>query len=530
MIFVTRINARTGIKERSFFKNMKKKFVLPLAALGLMVALAGCKEGGTDTSTASGSGTPGTSATASASSSKMEQIKITTATGSKSLVVGTTLQLTADQEGVTWSTANADIATVSAAGLVEAKALGSVKITAKKDGFKDGTVTLEITRPAATAKIDWKDADHYSVDGSYTRSNRGPGETPVYTKSQAEDGECIGYQGTGDKETLTFTSTAAVAAELTSSMGSNSSVNLADVWKIKLNGTELNLAGKRYESDDSSGNYTFQEVSFGDVNLIQGDNVLEIEYLVDDSPYLDNFYVYAKGATTITSKPAAAKPQIEIADANKEVTVAAGSTVQLVVATEGVSYTSSNEGVATVSDTGLVTGVTKGTATITVRKDGYLSNKITVNVTLSASTILIEAETSENLVEYADDNTVAAKKSSGSSYVSGGYYVRSLPTGSVLTYTFAATNPGSYNMVMSGRNFNNSHTIEDLSQDCEIKLNNVAINVAGKAWAYNTSANNDVNLGAVTLAASNTLTFTVTGAETPYSSFMLDCFTFVPAA
>ena len=92
MIFVARKNARTGIKERSFFRNMKKKFVLPLAALGLMVALAGCQEGGTNTSGASGSGTP-TSGSVAASSSKMEQIKITSADNAKTMVIGTTLQL-----------------------------------------------------------------------------------------------------------------------------------------------------------------------------------------------------------------------------------------------------------------------------------------------------------------------------------------------------------------------------------------------------------------------------------------------------
>ena len=504
---------------------MKKKFVLPLAALGLMVALAGCEKGGTDTS-ANQSGTPGTSATTSAApSSKMEQIKITTATGNKTMVVGTTLQLTADQEGVTWSTANADIATVSADGLVEAKALGSVKITAKKDGFKDGTVTLEITRPAATAKINWKDADHYSVDGSYTRSNRGPGDTPVYSKSQAEDGDCIGYQGTGDKETLTFTSTAAVAAEITSSMGSNNSVNLADVWKIKLNGTELNLAGKRYESDDASGNYTFQEVSFGDVNLIQGDNVLEIEYLVDDSPYLDNFYVYAKAATTITSKPAAEKQKIALPEGADQLTVAIGATATINCTETGVKYTSSNTDIATVDEnTGVVTGVAKGSATITISKDGMIPNRVTVTVT-NPSEVIIEAESESTLVEYTDGATVPSYKTSSS----GGAYIRVLPTGTTLTYTFTAANAGNYNLTMTGRNFSRNHEITDLSQDAEIKINNVAVDLAGKAWAYATS-NQSLDLGTVTLAANNTMTFKVIGAEVVNSNFMLDSFIFTPVA
>lgn len=503
---------------------MKKKFVLPLAALGLMIGLAGCQRDGGTTTSGENSGTPGTSAKASvAASSKMEQIKITTATGAKTMVVGTTLQLTADQEGVTWSTANADIATVSTAGLVEAKALGSVKITAKKDGFKDGTVTLEITRPAATAKIDWKDADHYSVDGNYSRSNRGPGDTPVYSKSQAEDGECIGYQGTGDKETLTFTSTAAVAAELTSSMGSNNSVNLGDVWKIKFNGTELNLAGKRYESDDASGNYTFQEVSFGDVNLQVGDNVLEIEYLVDDSPYLDNFYVYAKAATTIASKPAAEKQKIALPEGAETLSVAIGATATINCTETGVKYASSNTEIATVDqNTGVVTGVAKGSTTITISKDGMIPARVTVNVT-NPSEILVEAESAPEVMENGTEGAPTKKTSSSS--VSGGYYLNSNPSGSTLTYTFTAPTAGNYNLVMTSRNY--SSAIEDLSAACEIKINNVAISLTGIAYDRSYS-NFDTNLGAVTLAANNTMTFKAIAEGS--NVFLLDCFIFTPVA
>lgn len=497
-----------------------------------MVGLAGCDKGGPVTPDASGSAGASTSKSTAASSSKMEQLKVTNAEGktSASVVVGNTIQLTADKDGVTWSSSNESIATV-ANGLVTTKALGSVKITAKKEGFKDGSFNITVTRPEATAKIDWKDAEHYSVDGSYTRSSRGPGDTPVYTKEKADGGECIGYQGTGDKETLTFTSTAAVAAELTCSMGSNNTVDLGTCWKVTFNGVEINMTGKTYTSNDSSGSYDFTEVSFGDVNLIAGDNVLLIEYLVEDSPYLDNCYIYAKAATTIASKPAAEKPRIALPEGAETLTVAAGETANINCTETGVKYTSSNTGVATVDEnTGVVTGVAKGTTTIVISKDGMLPARVTVNVTFAATTILVEAESAPDLVEYDNDNTVATKKSSGSSYVSGGYYVRSLPTGTTLTYTFAAANAGNFTMVMSGRNFNNSFTIDDLSTACEIKINDVAVNVAGKAWGYNTSANNDVNLGTVTLAASNTMTFKVIGDETPYSSFMLDCFTFTPAA
>ena len=505
---------------------MKKKFVLPLAALSLMVGLAGCDKGGPVTPDASGSAGASTSKS-TAASSKMEQIKVTNAEGktSASVVIGNTIQLTADKDGVTWTSSNESIATV-ANGLVTTKALGSVKITAKKEGFKDGSFNITVTRPEPTAKIDWKDADHYSVDGSYTRSNRGPGDTPVYSKSQADGGECIGYQGTGDKETLTFTSTAAVAAELTSSMGSNNSVNLADVWKIKLNGTELNLAGKSYTSDDSSGNYTFQEVSFGDANLIQGDNVLEIEYLAEESPYLDNFYVYAKAATTITSKPAPEKQKIALPEGAETLTVAAGETANINCTETGVKYTSSNTDIATVDEnTGAVTGVAKGTTTIVISKDGMIPARVTVNVT-NPSELIVEAESAPEVVENGTEGATGPTKKTSSSTVSGGYYLNSNPVGSTLTYTFAAT-AGNYSMTMTSRNYGSA--IEDLSTACEIKINDVAVNLASVAYARGYS-NFDTALGTVTLAAGNTMTFKVLDTAAGNNIFLLDCFIFAPAA
>ena len=505
---------------------MKKKFVLPLAALSLMVGLAGCDKGGPVTPDASGSAGASTSKS-TAASSKMEQIKVTNAEGktSASVVVGNTIQLTADKDGVTWTSSNESIATV-ANGLVTTKALGSVKITAKKEGFKDGSFNITVTRPDPTAKIDWKDAEHYSVDGSYTRNNRGPGDTPVYSKSQADGGECIGYQGTGDKETLTFTSTAAVAAELTSSMGSNNSVKLADVWKIKLNGTELNLAGKTYTSDDSSGNYTFQEVSFGDANLIQGDNVLEIEYLAEESPYLDNFYVYAKAATTITSKPAPEKQKIALPEGAETLTVAAGETANINCTETGVKYTSSNTEIATVDEnTGAVTGVAKGTTTIVISKDGMLPARVTVNVT-NPSELIVEAESAPEVVENGTEGATGPTKKTSSSTVSGGYYLNSNPVGSTLTYTFAAT-AGNYSMSMTSRNYGSA--IEDLSTACEIKINNVAVNLASVAYASGYSSF-DTALGTVTLAAGNTMTFKVLDTAAGNNIFLLDCFIFTPAA
>jgi len=98
-----------------------------------------------------------------------------------------------------------------------------------------------------------------------------------------------------------------------------------------------------------------------------------------------------------------------------------------------------------------------------------------------------------------------------------------------LTYTFTAANAGNYNLTMVGRNFSRDHEITDLSQDAEIKINDVAVDLTGKAWAYATS-NQSLDLGTVALAANNTMTFKVIGAEVADSNFMLDSFIFTPAA
>ena len=83
------------------------------------------------------------------SSQAQPKINITAADGKKTLEIGETVQLSSDVEGVTWSTSNAEVATVSDAGLVTAVAPGSATIKAVKDGYKDGSISITVTKPAA---------------------------------------------------------------------------------------------------------------------------------------------------------------------------------------------------------------------------------------------------------------------------------------------------------------------------------------------------------------------------------------------
>ena len=91
--------------------------------------------------------------------SQQQKINVTAAGGVKTLLVGETVQLSADVDGVTWSSASANIATVDDSGLVTAVALGSATIKASKDGYKDGSISITVTKPAAPhpAEPTWPD-------------------------------------------------------------------------------------------------------------------------------------------------------------------------------------------------------------------------------------------------------------------------------------------------------------------------------------------------------------------------------------
>lgn len=70
---------------------------------------------------------------------------ITLTPSATTLKVGGTVTLNSNVDGVAYSSSNEQIATVSADGVVTGVGAGSVTITAKKDGYTDGTIALTVT-------------------------------------------------------------------------------------------------------------------------------------------------------------------------------------------------------------------------------------------------------------------------------------------------------------------------------------------------------------------------------------------------
>ena len=116
----------------------KTKIFLPLLAAGLVLGmgLAACNN------------TPGQSGgdqSQPQSSSTQPKITVTAAEGKKTLIIGETVQLSADVEGVTWESGDAKVATVDETGKVTAVAPGEVSIKAIKEGYKNGSIGITVT-------------------------------------------------------------------------------------------------------------------------------------------------------------------------------------------------------------------------------------------------------------------------------------------------------------------------------------------------------------------------------------------------
>ena len=516
----------------------KSKVFLPMMAAALLFGLVACNN---NQNQASG-GNGGNSQPASSVPAK-EKIVVSAAGDKKTLVVEETVQLSAKVgdaalDGVTWSSGAATVASVSNAGLVTALAPGEATITAKKDGYTNGTINITVTRPAALATLKFEDADHFAADGWW--GTAADGYSPVYAReegSNASDLTCIAHMDNGDKETLTFTSSAAIQGELVIMMASSNGVeDMSAVMSVKFNSADISMAGKALESTGS--NSEFAEFSLGTQNIKSGDNVLEVSFLAS-APYFDDLKIYSKQTATIAIKAAPAKERIEVqlpADATG-LTAYIGETTQINLTKPtdktGVTYVSDKEDVATVSNAGLITGVALGTANITIKKDGMLSARVEVTVEKKVvqGEIRVEAENTKNelpsgLHQYTDRTTGITAGHSGSAYITG-YDVSEACS---LEYEFESPKAQTMTLVIAGASHYQMSEDFVFGVDCTLKLNNATITCPATA-----KIESDQRMGAPTVEVTIGDVSVLQGKNTFVIEFAerapaLDCFRFMPKA
>ncbi len=460
-------------------KTKKALFPFLAGALLLTMGLTACNNAKNDKPASSGD------------TSEVEETKINvTAAGNKTtLKVGETVQLSADVEGVEWSTRAGTVVSVDKNGLVTALGVGSGKVTAKKDGYANGSITITVEKapdrePNYSLRLE--EAEHFDPDdfwgmdlSAYGYGIMGPGDSPVEDNGgKTDDGTSLGWLQQGCKETLTFTCNKAVKVELGVTMAYNAEMSLEGVLSVKFNGKEISMAGRTVPApEDGESYYEFNTVSFGQVDLIAGNNVLEIEMLAQ-GPNMDKVVIFTSETLQIATVPAQTKPKIEVVEAEIEIQVDEEKQIQVKDNLAGVAYKSADEAIATVSNAGVVKGIKAGKTTVEVTKDGY--KKATVNITVKAKPvagqIVIEAENAilpeGTTIQMENGDTCSGGKSLG--YFSAEQTFE-------LKYTAAEAKEYKLSMVVSSAALKSDYSgfadMELTNEVMTMKLNNTAIDL-----------------------------------------------------
>ena len=246
----------------------------------------------------------------------------------------------------------------------------------------------------------------------------------------------------------------------------------------KFNGADLTIQG---EITVDGYNTTWAEVSLGTVNLIQGENTLELTMLAGGLS-LDYLEVYGSADTTIATVAAPAKETIAITNTEESLSIEVGDTLQITSETTELTYLSSDETVATVDENGLVTGVATGQVKITAKKEGMYGARVTINVTpkKAVGEIQIEAETG---VTEEGAIKATAPWSMGGGTPASGTTISTWPAGETLTVTFEATEAKEMKLYMTGKpKMNSSYQYEDMDLGAAMSLtfNTVDVSLTGK--------------------------------------------------
>ncbi len=334
------------------------------------------------------------SSTAAVTVTNVPVASVTVSPASASLLVGATQQFTAvtkDAAGntltgrtVTWASSNTAVAMVSGSGLATGMAGGPATITATSEG-QSGPAALTIT--AASCVISsgtWQNVAIPSQAGGFE----------VRFDATPSTANMDGVMGLANGPAADYTNLAAIVRfNPTGTIDARNGVDYAAAAAIPYTaGTSYHF---RLDVDVASHNYTAYVTPTGATEQLLG---TAFAFRTEQSAVsvLNNLGVYASvGVETVcnpgvapwTPPPPAPVASVTVSPAAASAQV--GTTVQLTATlkdanglptTGTVTWTTSNGAVATVSASGLVTGIVVGTATVTATGGGQSgSATVTVN-------------------------------------------------------------------------------------------------------------------------------------------------------
>ena len=346
-------------------------------------------------------------ATITVSQVPVARVEVTPATNA--VVVGQTTQLTAHLEDaagglltdrvITWSTSNASVATVTSEGLVTAIAAGAATITATSEG-RSGSASITVNRRPVSAVIVSPGQvtlfPRQTVQlSALVTDDRGQvlAGRPVSFSSNNSQVATVSAQGlvtgigagtatiTATSEGTTGTATITIApdpvafVEVSPASGSIVVGNTAQLTAIPRSVNGLALAGRTVTWSSSTPALASVSASGVVTGLAPGNAVIiaTVEGKQGSAAITVRAVPVASVSVTPTSATTVVGQSVSLTAVPRD---AAGNPLTGRV----VGWASSDNAIATVSSSGVVTGVASGTVTITASSDGQ-SGTATVTVT-----------------------------------------------------------------------------------------------------------------------------------------------------
>ena len=228
--------------------------------------------------------------------------------------------------------------------------------------------------------LEFEDAEFTNPSNPYDFSP----ESLIERTNTASGGKSIGYFRNPIEGTLRFTSEKAADVTLSFMIAFGRTLNLSSAVEMKVNGVPLDLNGmvvpagvNETGEPDFDPFFVWAPYEFSHVAIAQGENEITLRAL-SDGPNFDCVYVQAMEELGIVQNVYVPEPVLPLSQTY--VYMRAGETLQLQSEFEGVSYLSLNESLLTVTETGEVTALQSGSATIIAQKEGYRPAKIYVQI------------------------------------------------------------------------------------------------------------------------------------------------------